>query len=226
MHLTKLFVVGLLIIHVLFPAFKQIPWFIASAVSIGLLFYVTGLTFGRVLYRNIPIISFAVFFSLFILFSAWLRNTPPNYVLLFMTAAKIIFIFNIMLAAVAWLGRNGLLFILKHIPSRRLKLFLMLLCRSIGGLRRNSAGIANQLRSRLDLSGRERFLIPRFYVRNLIMKDLYSFHHNQAALVSRLGLGAEGRLAFWLVSSRKIKDVIIAILSVTIIFADVLFQRI
>ena len=201
-----------------------IIWLIVSLLSIMLLFYAGAISVRQFLLRNMPIVSFAVIFSFFILFSAWLSNKPPDMHLLYSTAAKIIFMFNIILAGTAWLGRDGLLFLVKHVPSPRFKMFFILLWRSINGLRRNSAGIVNQIRSRLDLNGRDKYLIPKFYVRNLIMKDLYAFHHNQAAVVSRLGEG--GDLSVWPVYIFKKKDIVLATVIISAIFINIILMRI
>ena len=225
MHLTKLFVIGLMLVYTLFFMPNHVVWPVVLLLLIGIMFAVVPLNIKQILFRNIPILSFAIFFSIFFFFSAWLKGEAPDFYLLSVTTLKIIFVFNIMFAGTSWLGREGLLFLIKIVPTDRMKLFFILLYRSVNGLRRNSSGIANQIRSRLDLKGRDKLLVPRYYVRNLIMKDLYAFHHNQAALVSRIGMEGS-RLSVCPQSGVAVKDAVVAAVIISAIFINIILMRI
>ncbi|MCL2026779.1 MAG: hypothetical protein FWG92_08250, partial [Leptospirales bacterium] len=139
----------------------------------------------------------------------------------FLTIFKIILIFNISIAASGWLGRGGFLFCLRVVPVQRVKLFLLLLSRSLGTFGRNAKAAATGAQLRIELTGKQKFLIPKYYVRSLIMKELYSFYHNQAALVSRLH---GDNIITYARSKFAVKDLLLACVMICAAFAGIFIQ--
>ncbi|MCL1911845.1 MAG: hypothetical protein FWG13_06545 [Leptospirales bacterium] len=138
-----------------------------------------------------------------------------------LTLFKIILIFNIFLAGSAWLGRNGFLFCLKLVPAQRIKLFLLLLSKNLGAFGRNARAAATGARLRIELTGKQKLLVPKYYMRSLVMKELYSFYHNQAALVSRLHGGS---IAIYARNRFAAKDLRLACVILCAASADIFVQ--
>jgi len=134
--------------------------------------------------RNIFIIVFTIIFSSFALISGYL-NDKIEYAQIAANAVKILLIFNIVYIGSLWSGKNGFLCLLNAMPLLRIKVFLLILHNMVLSFIKRSGLILYQLRSRLDLS-RQRGLVARYYVQNLLMKELYSIHLNQASIITRL----------------------------------------
>ncbi len=99
---------------------------------------------------------------------------------------KSIMIFNIVYLSGAWIGRRGMMDIVSMVPGQRVKLFLILFYRTAKTFLRTSRMVIFQVRSRMDITARTRLLLARYYVQNLLVKELYSYHFHQAALYTRL----------------------------------------
>lgn len=134
--------------------------------------------------RNLFILSFVFIFSSFAALSGYLIG-DIDYREIALTSVKIILIYNTIYIGGYWLGKNGFLSIVDTVPCFRVKLYLLLMYNILSSFIKRNQLIMHQLKSRLDLS-HQRGLIARYYVQNLIVKELYSIHLNQAAIVTRL----------------------------------------
>lgn len=134
--------------------------------------------------RNLFILSFVFIFSSFAALSGYLVG-DVEYREIALTSVKIILIYNTIYIGGYWLGKNGFLSIVDTLPCLRVKLYLLLLYNILSSFIKRNQLIIYQLKSRLNLS-RQRGLVARYYVQNLIVKELYSIHLNQAAIVTRL----------------------------------------
>jgi hypothetical protein len=134
--------------------------------------------------RNVFILIFITIFSSFALISGYLNN-HIDYGIITLTSVKIILIYNIVYIGGYWLGKNGFSYIVDSMPFSRLKLYLLFLYKILTNFIRRNQLIVYQLKSRLDLSNKKGH-IARYYIQNLIMKEMYSIHLNQAAIITRI----------------------------------------
>jgi len=216
MHIVKLAAIVLLLFHTFIPV-QNLQLYIGVSIFLMLLMvYLGGTSPSSLFFKNIPMFLFVAVFSIFIFFST-MSVGADNFLTLF----KIILIFNISLAASAWLGRNGFLFCLRLVPVQRIRLFLLLLSRSLGAFERNVKFAAIGVRLRIELTGKQKLLVPKYYTRSLIMKELYSFYHSQAALVSR---GCGGSIAVYARNAFEVKDLPLACFMLCIAFAGIFVQ--
>jgi len=146
----------------------------------------SGYGMKHVLKRNIFIISFSLFFSVFVYLSAVIESTPFLWDDTLMTVLKIIFIYNTVLPGTGWIGTSGLIYFLNIFPSERIRLFLLLLYRSVKNFIFIHKDIIYSINSRIDLKSADKFLIPKYYLQNIITKDLYDYHLYQASLAVRI----------------------------------------
>ncbi|MCL2026351.1 MAG: hypothetical protein FWG92_06060 [Leptospirales bacterium] len=216
MHIVKLFTLILLLFHTLMPVQNLHLYAGISVVLTLTVIRSGGMPPAMLLFKNIPILSFTIVFFIFMFFPA-MTLTVDN----FLTVFKIILVFNISIAASGWLGRDGFLFCLKCVPVRRIKLFLLLLSRSLGTFGRNVKAATRGAQLRIELTGRQKLLIPRYYVRSLIMKELYSFYHNQAALVSRLH---GDNIAIYTRNGFTVKDLLPVCITICVALAGIFIQ--
>ncbi len=135
--------------------------------------------------KNYFIFAFAVIFSGFSVFSGILRG-GIEWTVITATFYKIILVYNIVYLFGIWMGKNGFLRILSVLPGRRIRLFLILFHRTVYSFMNKSKLVLFQVRSRLELTTRDRLIIARYYIQNLLLKELYSFHYYQAALHTRV----------------------------------------
>jgi hypothetical protein len=185
MHIAKLAAIAALVFHTLTPARNLWAWVSVSLFLMFILIWLSQTRLSALFFKNVPMFFFTAVFFIFMFFSSESLTRDRTLVLF-----KIALFFNVSLAASAWLGKGGLLFCVKIIRARRIKLFLLLLARSLAAFKRDARAAANQARLRLEPAGTRKLIIPKYYARNLVMKELYSFYHNQAALVSRMRGGA------------------------------------
>lgn|GEM_PF-2173181 len=134
--------------------------------------------------RNVFIIVFTIIFSSFALISGCLSD-KIEYAQIAGNAVKILLVFNIVYVGSLWAGKNGFLCLLNAMPFMRVKVFFLILHNMVLSFIKRSGLIRYQLTSRLDLS-RQKGLVARYYVQNLLMKELYSIHLNQASIITRL----------------------------------------
>jgi hypothetical protein len=215
-HIAKLAAFFLLLFHTLFPP-QNLSLYVGVSIFLTLIMiHSGGMSFTVLFLKNIPMLFFAAVFFAF-MFSPVMTLTADKL----LTLLKIILIFNISLAASLWLGRAGFLFCLKLVSMQRLKLFLLLLSRSLGAFERNARAAATGVQLRIELTGKQKFLVPKYYMRCLIMKELYAFQHSQAALVSRL---YDQNVAIYAQNRFVAKDLLYACVMAGAAFADIFIQ--
>ena len=216
MHVAKLAALVLLLFHTFIPV-QNLQLYAGVSVFLVLIIIYSGkMPLALLFFKNIPIFFFTAVFFVFMFFPA-MNIAADNLLTLF----KIIFIFNISLAASAWLGRTGFIFCLMLVPFKRIKLFLILLSRSLGDFKRNTKAAVTGVRLRIELTGKQKLLVPKYYMRSLIMKELYSFYHSQAALVSRL---RSDNIAIYGQNTFVIKDMRLACIMACVALADIFVQ--
>ena len=216
MHIAKLIALAMLLFHTFIPVHNLQLYMGVSVVLMLIVICSGGMPFARLFLRNIPILFFMGVFFIFMFFPAMTFNVDKLLILF-----RIILIFNIFLATSAWFGRSGFLFCLKLVPVQRIKLFLLLLSRSLGAFGKNARAAAIGVRLRIELTGRQKLLVPKYYVRNLIMKELYSFYHSQAALISRLH---GDNVAIYIQNRFVAKDLLFACAMVCVASAGIFIQ--
>ncbi len=140
---------------------------------------------AELLARNILVAFFAVFFMVVAAVSALLRGGAPTMHVPEL-GARIILIFNAIYLGGRWIGNFGVLRLLDSLPSERLRLFMLLLIKQAHALLAANRTIIDQLRSRLDMTRKERLLVARFYIQNMVYGELRSYQSLQAALYTRL----------------------------------------
>jgi len=216
MHIAKLAAFALSLFHMLIPA-QNLQVYVCLSVFLTLIMiYSGGMPPSALFFKNAPMFFFAAVFFIFMFFPTMTLTTDK-----LLTLLRMILIFNISVATSAWLGRGGFLFCLKVISIQRIKLFLLLLSRSLGAFEKNAKAAARWVRLRIELTGNQKLLIPKYYVRNLIMKELYSFQHSQAVLVSRLH---DDNLAIYARNRFAVKDLLLACAIISVAFADIFIQ--
>lgn len=135
--------------------------------------------------RNFIILSFSIFFGIFIIVSS-LVNNGLNIKQTCDIIIKMFFTFNCIFISGTWIGRKGLMRIINRMRSDRIFLFIIFFIKITEYLVRTHGKIINQLKARLDFSYSNKFLIARYYGQNLIYKELYALHHYQAAFYTRI----------------------------------------
>ncbi len=134
--------------------------------------------------QNIMVVSFVIFYLFFGSISMLLDGGEFARLLRF--SVRIFLIFNIINLSLRWIGTDGMLKLAGLIPSERMKLYLILVGKGVYLFERNSEMIVMQIRSRLTQAKRKQATIARYYVHNMIHRELYSIQHLQATLYNRL----------------------------------------
>lgn len=153
--------------------------------ALAAMFWCVSISVRQLLLRNSVIAAFAATFAGFAVVSGLISQTL-DFRRIIEIVAKILLTFNCLYLGGLWLGREGLMRIVNAMPSERLRLYCVLFYRTAGIFVRAHGRILNQLRSRLDFTFRNRLLIARYYMQNLMFKELYAYHHYQSALYSRV----------------------------------------
>ncbi len=182
--LIKLISLFLLIAFTLFTSGSKPETFL---IITGILLAIAAklrLSLSGIAQRNVFILIFIIIFSSFALISGYL-NSYIDYGIIALTSVKILLIYNIVYIGGYWLGKNGFLYIVNSMPFFRLKLYLLFLYNILTSFIRRNQLIVYQLKSRLDLSKKKSY-IARYYIQNLIMKEMYTIHLNQAAIITRI----------------------------------------
>jgi len=174
------------VFHLLLPVVSPAAWSILSLTALLALFAVSGLTLKMALRRNLLVFVFVLTIALFQLLTAVISGVSPDYQFFLITAARIFMMYNIIMASLEWMGPAGFLWILQKAGSMRIRIFLLLFARTVRMLMKLNRQIIYQLQSRFDTSGRKKYLIPRYYVQNLIAGELYSLQHYQSGVISRV----------------------------------------
>ncbi len=174
------------LLHVLQPVNSLPVWMTLNIIALVILFNLAGLAPLQLLKRNIMVVSFGVMIIFFQVITAVISGMQLDYVFMFITLARILLIYNIIMASVTWMGRGGLLWLVKHVPSERIRLFLLLFARTVQMFMKLNRHIVFQLQSRIDTGSRKKFLVPRYYVQNLFAGEMYSLQHYQAGMMTRV----------------------------------------
>ncbi len=189
------------VVHTLLPVFDFPAWACASALVFIFLFCLSRIGAADFARRNIFIIVFIAFYCGAVYISSLIETKDVECIPVLVIVMKTFFVYNVILLTMSWGGSRGVAFLLGRISSLRLQLYFILLYRGVVHYRKVSRHVYYQVQSRLHSRREMRRLIPRYYVQNIIAKELYAFQHNQAALVARL---PENSLSPW-TPPRKIK---------------------
>lgn len=139
----------------------------------------------HLLARNVPVALFAVFFMGMAALSAAVRGEAPSSAVAAL-GVRIVLVFNTAFLGGRWIGRFGLLRLFDCIPSERVRLFLVLLVKQAHSLLGANRGVIDVLRSRLVMDRRGRRMVARYYVQNMVFRELRAIRNVQAALYARL----------------------------------------
>lgn len=139
---------------------------------------------GEIFRRNLVIFSFIIFYTIFAIITVFVSG--GSYCTIAWISLKIILIYNVIWLSSVWLGTKGMLVLMSLIPSESIRLYLTLVAKGISVFKRNSGMIVMQIKSRLEPGRKGKRILARYYIRNMIFRDIYSVHNLQAALYSRL----------------------------------------
>ncbi|MGM0484911.1 MAG: hypothetical protein ACQERI_10215 [Candidatus Krumholzibacteriota bacterium] len=184
--ILKIITLTACVFHLLLPVSSPAAWFVLGLIALWALIAVSGLSLRLVLRRNLLVLVFVLTIAFFQLLTAVISGVSPDYEFVLITAARILLVYNVIMATVAWMGPAGFLRILEKAGSARIRIFLLLFARTIRMFLKLNRQIIYQLQSRFDTGGRNKYLIPRYYVQNLIAGELYSLQHYQAGVISRV----------------------------------------
>ncbi len=140
---------------------------------------------GRLMARNTLVFLFAFFFMTMAAISAIVRGQVPSYAVAEL-GIRIVLVFNAVFLGGRWIGAFGLLRIIDAVPSERVRLFMILLIKRAHSLLAANRTVVDQLISRLDMTQKDRRVIARYYIQNMIFRELRSIRYLQAALYTRL----------------------------------------
>jgi len=184
--ILKIITLATCILHLLLPVGSPAAWLVLGLAALSGLIALSGLTPASALKRNLLVAVMVLTIAFFQLLTAVISGVSPDYQFFLITAARIFMVYNIIMASLAWMGPDGFLWLLERSGSGRIRIFLLLFARTVRMLMKLNRQIIYQLQSRFDISGRKKYLIPRYYVQNLIAGELYSLQHYQSGVVSRV----------------------------------------
>jgi len=141
----------------------------------------------NLIYANILVLIFTGSFITFIIISSFIESSVPEPLMIISFALKTVLIFNLLRLTIAWLGTPGLLWIISLIPWRGIQVYILLFFRGVSHFRRINSLVFHQIKSRINISSREKYLIPRYYLYNIMMKEINMLAYYEAALASRRG---------------------------------------
>lgn len=145
----------------------------------------SGQKIKELISKNIIIIISALSFSIFIAISALIEGRNPDFNMILAFSIRTVLIFNLIIMGAAWLGTSGFIWFLGLIPSRAIQAYFLLFYRGISGFKRISPLVIHQIRSRINIKSGEKYLVPRYYIYNMMMKEINMLTYYQAALASR-----------------------------------------
>ena len=145
----------------------------------------SGQKIKELISKNIIIIISALSFSIFIAISALIEGRNPDFNMILAFSIRTVLIFNLIMTGAAWLGTPGFLWFLGLIPSRAIQAYFLLFYRGISVFKRISPLVIHQIRSRINIQSGEKYLVPRYYIYNMMMKEINMLTYYQAALASR-----------------------------------------
>lgn len=184
--ILKLITLLLCILHVVLPVGNIPLWLLLNIAAISILYILSELTFSQLIKRNILIVSFAVMLAFFQVVSSVIADKPVDHEFMGVTFARIFFVYNMIMTSMAWMGTSGFLWLVDTVKSERIRLFLLLFSRTVHMFLKRNRHIIFQLQSRIDTGSRKKYLVPRYYVQNLVAGELYSLQHYQAGLITRV----------------------------------------
>ncbi|MCU0846218.1 MAG: hypothetical protein MUC76_15015 [Spirochaetes bacterium] len=170
----------------------SLPVIVATLLLFALIVYASRTRLAEMLVRNTLVGLFALFFISMAAISALLRGDMPTLHVAEL-GGRIVLVFNAVYLGGRWIGQTGVIRLVDSLPSERLRLFLILIVKQAHSILAANRMVIDQLRSRLDMTKRDRLLIARFYVQNMVYGELRSYRHLQAALYTRL----PGRLSIY-----------------------------
>lgn len=147
----------------------------------------SGIKLKKLFYSNILILLFTGSFCAFILISSFIESTPPDPLMIISFALKTILIFNLFRISIAWLGIPGLLWLTNIIPYRGVQVYILLFFRGVSHFLKTNSLVIHQIKSRINTSSKEKYLIPRYYAYNIMMKEINMLYYYEAALAARAG---------------------------------------
>jgi hypothetical protein len=184
--ILKVITLLLCLLHVVLPVGMIPLWFILNIAALSMVYILSELSFSQLIKRNILIVSFALMLAFFQVLSFVIDSKPVDYVFMGITFARIFFVYNMIMTSMAWMGKSGFLWLVHAVRSERIRLFLLLFTRTVHMFMKRNRHIIFQLQSRIDTGSRKKYLVPRYYVQNLVAGELYSLQHYQAGLITRV----------------------------------------
>ncbi len=164
----------------------EIYFYKAGVAVLCLLMYSkTRSSIKTVIRSNYVIMFFACVFTFFTLFSGYLKG-KPDIETAFYTFLKIILVFNVINAGYRWVGKRGILVLLDILPVWRMKVYLLLLIKTLAVIFKTIPESITQVSLRLHPSSYRKIIIARYYVQNIIYKELYTVQHIQTAAHLRI----------------------------------------
>ncbi len=184
--ILKLITLLLCLLHAVLPVDTIHVWIILNIAALSMLYILSEIRLGQLIKRNILIVSFAMMLAFFQVLSSVIDGSPVDLVFMGVTFARIFFVYNMIMTSMAWMGTSGFLWLVYAIRSERIRLFLLLFSRTVHMFMKRNRHIIFQLQSRIDTGSRKKYLVPRYYVQNLVAGELYSLQHYQSGLITRV----------------------------------------
>lgn len=134
---------------------------------------------------TLPAALFALSFSLFTVVSS-LAAGALNAGEAAGNAAAVVYVFLAARAGMRWIGRRGFGDLVRIVPSLRISLYAVLVFNALAAGARRNRLIRHQLMARFGSVRGHRWRLARYYAHNVILKELYTAHLNQAAIALRV----------------------------------------
>ena len=223
MHLLPLPGIISAALLILLPVHNSSIWATASFSCILILYLASGNKPGVIIKRNIFILSFIVFFNSFVFFSASISDSAADTESAVIISLRIFLVYNVITAGMSVMGKGGVLCLAEKIRTPSLRLYFLLLTRSVSNLTKDHTHIVRQLKSRIDLRSRDKYLLPRYYTTNLITREIRRYGINQGVLLSRMPDSYKIDFSNYPVSARSVTASVIVTLAA---IAGIISQRV
>lgn len=175
------------IITLITPASPVNPGMAIILFALIIMWLSSGMKLRKLFYSNILILLFTGSFCTFILITSFIESATPDPLQILSIALKTILIFNLLRISIAWLGTPGLLWLTNIIPYRDVQVYILLFFRGVRHFLRTNSLVIHQIRSRINISTKQKYLIPRYYAYNIMMKEINMLTYYEAALAARAG---------------------------------------
>lgn len=161
---------------------------VVTAVLFGIASRARGVASSAWIRSLLIAFGMAAFFALAALVSSALRGVvdTPGALRLFLSIAGVLLAVRL---GIVWAGRPGGLSLLRAIPSQRIRIYLLVLSTTLARLMSGNALAVHALTARLGGVHRNGLTIARWYVQNLIARELYALHWYQAVMATRIPPG-------------------------------------